>query len=264
MLISNCSNFRSRDSTGTESPDSAASIKRVPLAELPIKTPSPFSLNGVKSVNSGFSCISHGLNDLSSARRHGVSMDLSDPFITPIKQTEFSSGNQSLLMPSLLDDDFDESILREIDAICEKSAAKAEMEGQNNRFYEENQHNNGSSSNFKSGSEPVTTNENLRMDSALDMCDDKKSSAEEMDTFEIIQTGSMPDEYIKYLQSLNDKQREAACSDISTPLLIVAGPGSGKVSLMPSFALSHDFLLKFVIKFHFIYSMVKSEISFCL
>ncbi|PWA63590.1 PAZ domain-containing protein [Artemisia annua] len=37
----------------------------------------------------------------------------------------------------------------------------------------------------------------------------------------------MPDEYAKYKKSLNDRQREAACSDISVPLMIVAGPGIG-------------------------------------
>ncbi|KAK3033215.1 hypothetical protein RJ639_033095 [Escallonia herrerae] len=39
---------------------------------------------------------------------------------------------------------------------------------------------------------------------------------------------SMPEEYAKYMQSLNDRQREAACSNISVPLMIVAGAGSGK------------------------------------
>ncbi|RXH94817.1 hypothetical protein DVH24_024501 [Malus domestica] len=41
---------------------------------------------------------------------------------------------------------------------------------------------------------------------------------------------NMPDEYLKYLLSLNERQREAACSYISVPLMIVAGPGSGKTS----------------------------------
>ena len=45
----------------------------------------------------------------------------------------------------------------------------------------------------------------------------------------------MPKEYSKYLHSLNDRQREAACTDISVPLMIVAGPGSGKVLFSPSF-----------------------------
>lgn len=43
---------------------------------------------------------------------------------------------------------------------------------------------------------------------------------------------SMPKKYYDYLQSLNEAQREAACSNISVPLMIVAGPGSGKTSTM--------------------------------
>ncbi|XAR66087.1 DNA helicase [Bertholletia excelsa] len=49
---------------------------------------------------------------------------------------------------------------------------------------------------------------------------------------ETAQTGTMPEDYAKYMNSLNDRQREAACSDISIPLMIVAGPGSGKTSTM--------------------------------
>lgn len=41
--------------------------------------------------------------------------------------------------------------------------------------------------------------------------------------------GCVPKKYYEYLQSLNDRQREAACSDVTIPLMIVAGPGSGKV-----------------------------------
>ncbi|KAG2645498.1 hypothetical protein PVAP13_2KG427300 [Panicum virgatum] len=44
--------------------------------------------------------------------------------------------------------------------------------------------------------------------------------------------GCAPKKYYEYLHSLNDKQREAACSDVVVPLMIVAGPGSGKTSTM--------------------------------
>ncbi|KAM0868494.1 hypothetical protein ACQ4PT_041286 [Festuca glaucescens] len=40
--------------------------------------------------------------------------------------------------------------------------------------------------------------------------------------------GCAPRKYYEYLHSLNDRQREAACSDVAVPLMIVAGPGSGK------------------------------------
>jgi hypothetical protein len=43
--------------------------------------------------------------------------------------------------------------------------------------------------------------------------------------------GCAPRKYYEYLHSLNDRQREAACSDVAVPLMIVAGPGSGKVHL---------------------------------
>ncbi|XP_078148491.1 P-loop containing nucleoside triphosphate hydrolases superfamily protein [Carex rostrata] len=42
----------------------------------------------------------------------------------------------------------------------------------------------------------------------------------------------MPEKYKEYFKSLNDKQREAACNDVSVPLMIAAGPGSGKTSTM--------------------------------
>ncbi|PIA28520.1 hypothetical protein AQUCO_04200124v1 [Aquilegia coerulea] len=45
-------------------------------------------------------------------------------------------------------------------------------------------------------------------------------------------TAGFPKAYSDYLQSLNGQQKEAACTDISTPLMIVAGPGSGKTSTM--------------------------------
>ncbi|KAL6862165.1 hypothetical protein ACP4OV_016814 [Aristida adscensionis] len=44
--------------------------------------------------------------------------------------------------------------------------------------------------------------------------------------------GCAPRKYYEYLHSLNDRQREAACSDVAVPLMIVAGPGSGKTSTM--------------------------------
>ncbi|KAJ0961820.1 hypothetical protein J5N97_029648 [Dioscorea zingiberensis] len=44
--------------------------------------------------------------------------------------------------------------------------------------------------------------------------------------------GVVMDKYSEYLQKLNDEQREAACADIAVPLMIIAGPGSGKTSTM--------------------------------
>ncbi|KAL5795453.1 hypothetical protein ACOSQ2_000273 [Xanthoceras sorbifolium] len=230
---------KTRDAFEIESPGEVTSIKRVALTEIPINTPSPHSLKGGYS---SISCAKYRsvrktelINDVQNARASVVPMDsecLSDLFITPVKQLESSNSSESFFMPSLLDDDFDESILQEIDAICEKSASKVEKDCQNSSSYYENQHNDNSSNDFKSGSESVTTNENKRMDVLLEAGDDMKSRAEETNTSRIIENGSMPDEYSKYLQSLNDRQHEAACCEVSTPLMIVAGPGSGKTSTM--------------------------------
>ncbi|KAH9705905.1 dna helicase [Citrus sinensis] len=225
---------KSRDSNSIpiESPDSITSVKRVPLAEIPVSTPSLQTINGVKSVVGEFSGISCVLNDLSNERTNGVPLDISDPFITPIKQPEFFNMSESFSMPSPLDDDFDDSILQEIDAICEKSAAKDVRKAQNSGIYEETHQNDNSCTHLNASLESVTTNENIRMDISMDLAGDMKSSMEKTDTIQTIKTGNMPDEYSKYLQSLNDQQLEAACGDMSTPLLIVAGPGSGKTSTM--------------------------------
>ncbi|KAH9705903.1 dna helicase [Citrus sinensis] len=233
---------KSRDSNSIpiESPDSITSVKRVPLAEIPVSTPSLQTINGVKSVVGEFSGISCVLNDLSNERTNGVPLDISDPFITPIKQPEFFNMSESFSMPSPLDDDFDDSILQEIDAICEKSAAKDVRKAQNSGIYEETHQNDNSCTHLNASLESVTTNENIRMDISMDLAGDMKSSMEKTDTIQTIKTGNMPDEYSKYLQSLNDQQLEAACGDMSTPLLIVAGPGSGK-GISPSNILAMTF-----------------------
>ncbi|KAK0589617.1 hypothetical protein LWI29_016388 [Acer saccharum] len=239
--------LKTRDAFEIESPGQVTSIKRVALREIQINTPPSYSLNG---GHSSILCTKYTsvhktelINDVKNAPATDAVMNsecLCDPFITPLKQQASSNSSESFLMPSLLDDDFDESILQEIDAICERSASKAEIECHNSSSYEENQHNNNSSNDFKSGSESVTANENIRMDVPLEPGDDMKSIGEEMDTSQILESGSMPDEYLKYLQSLNDRQREAACCDVSTPSMIVAGPGSGK-GISPSNILAMTF-----------------------
>ncbi|VAH29874.1 unnamed protein product [Triticum turgidum subsp. durum] len=53
--------------------------------------------------------------------------------------------------------------------------------------------------------------------------------------------GCAPRKYYEYLHSLNDKQREAACSDVAVPLMIVAGPGSGKTGNMYNYNVINSF-----------------------
>ncbi|KAK8577631.1 hypothetical protein V6N13_027899 [Hibiscus sabdariffa] len=267
------------DGRESKLPDSNTGIKRVPLMEMPMNT-RPFSANEYKSIN-----CQHG--EFSCVRSIAGSMDtecMSGPFITPIKQPAFSTLSDSFSTPSLLDEDFDESIYEEIDAIfehqsaakaekedlnvkvymdgqqndisicndhitslplttnenvraesavCEhQSAAKAEREDLNVKVYMDGQQNGNSTCNDHITSLPLTTNENVRAESAADTRNIFGLKEEDLCTSDAAQSGNMPGEYSKYLQSLNDRQRGAACSDISIPLMIVAGPGSGKTSTM--------------------------------
>ncbi|PPD73182.1 hypothetical protein GOBAR_DD29887 [Gossypium barbadense] len=190
------------DGIERELPASNTGIKRIALMEMPTNTPR-FSTTGYKSINR-----QHG--DFSSARSVAGAIDIgcmSGPFMTPIKQPAFSNLSDPFLTPSLLDEDFDESIFEEIDAICEHQ-------------------------NDRTATLLFTMNENVRAESAVDTRNYFGLKEEDLCTLGDKQSGNMPDEYSRYLQSLNDKQREAACSDISIPLMIVAGPGSGKTSTM--------------------------------
>ncbi|KAL6291287.1 hypothetical protein ACE6H2_008797 [Prunus campanulata] len=188
---------------GIQTPAQLNSIQRVPLAGLP-NTPSlsPFSANCCKSYGGEYSSAScsGGL----SINRIESSLSGSDSFTTPIRQPQCSTSFNSFSAPRFLDeDDFDESILQEIDALIEQ---KPSVE--------------------------------IHHDD-IESCDGDASTASVLPVNADNQTDSinhglpnMPDEYSKYLLSLNERQREAACSDISIPLMIVAGPGSGKTSTM--------------------------------
>ncbi|KAM5556979.1 ATP-dependent DNA helicase SRS2-like protein [Rosa sericea] len=167
--------------------------RRAPLAELPVNTPSPFS---VKRCNSAVSESSTGSYCESSS---SVITRIEDSFTTPIRQPQFCTPVDSFSAATGIlddDDDFDESVLQEIDALIEQKTLQVQRDVNVN----------GSAvARVISGGGGDSTDHGLP---------------------------SMPDEYLKYLQSLNDRQREAACSDIATPLMIAAGPGSGKTSTM--------------------------------
>ncbi|XP_011003551.1 PREDICTED: ATP-dependent DNA helicase SRS2-like protein At4g25120 isoform X2 [Populus euphratica] len=183
---------------------------RFPLAEVSTNLPPS------RFVQKGVTRMSEVVNGSA-----GENKCLSESFVTPVKKPEVSGFSDCLSTHSssasiLDDDDFDESILEEIDAICEqKSVVKVEKESPNRSFSvecERDQGNEGSLASLESGMRDV-----------LDSPTEEKS---------ICPSGNMPEEYVKYLQGLNDRQREAACSDISVPLMLIAGPGSGKTSTM--------------------------------
>ncbi|XP_043806045.1 ATP-dependent DNA helicase SRS2-like protein At4g25120 isoform X2 [Manihot esculenta] len=233
--------------TASPSPDQVTSIKRVPLVEMQMNTPSPIRANGIESTGSkvrsdlcssmaGFVPRNGLINNISSSRAMSISLGDKcslDCFTTPIKYPECLCLSDYLSKPSILDDDFDESILNEIDAICEQnSAAKVEIQSSNSSLLEENKYKEENiGCNFAS-SVSVSADDDMRTRVAFESSGDLVSRKEEKDTSQLIEHGNMPEEYSKYLQSLNNRQREAACSDISVPLMIVAGPGSGKTSTM--------------------------------
>ncbi|XP_076930968.1 ATP-dependent DNA helicase SRS2-like protein At4g25120 [Bidens hawaiensis] len=137
-------------------------------------------------------------NDYYRSRSCGEEMSLDD-----FKENDFGiSLTKQQSSSTFFYEDFDDSVLAEIDAICE------------------------------SGVKPKAAVDELKSEYAI-------TNGCEITTDVVLDgtgcgglTEGMPDEYAKYMQSLNDRQREAACSDISIPLMIVAGPGSGKTSTM--------------------------------
>ncbi|GLU20859.1 hypothetical protein SLE2022_370370 [Rubroshorea leprosula] len=216
--------------------------KRIPLMEISVNTPSPCSRTGNKLIQSEYRSISDDSSYIhrtesnrenSDERKVFVSINnkhVSDPFVTLIKQPECASLSDYFSTPSLLDDDFDESMLEEIDAICEQqSAAKAERQDPIVSLDVGSSRNDISTDDFIATSDILSLSHDVRALDNGDVLDPK-----EFDISIALSTSceSMPEEYSKYIQSLNDKQREAACSDISIPLMIVAGPGSGKTSTM--------------------------------
>ncbi|KAJ4867270.1 P-loop containing nucleoside triphosphate hydrolases superfamily protein [Raphanus sativus] len=127
---------------------------------------------------------------------------------------------------SLLDDDIDDSVLEEIDAICEQSARKIACQTPSTSMTQ-------TPSKDKKSSD-LTAELDSRDVKVLEPASEVKLELNEETNVaaDPALITSMPEECSKYLQSLNDRQRDAACSDISTPLMVIAGPGSGKTSTM--------------------------------
>lgn len=293
----------------TTSSDRIDGDKRFPLTEIPMNTPSPIyekgsnkTLNGFTSVKGSQVCeLDSSINartkcetqrqtvetlKLSSNRSESVEANLSEnggsvqvesmvglnTYITPVRQPAFSGLSESSFSSTVLDDDFDEHILDEIDALCEKnSKGKPEMKRFNNIPIENHYINNldkednlnpivssdssghecilisrgneESEAERLKSSEPdnsnlVRSDEAFKLECILNSTGNQECEVEDPKSSKATDTGSkleatdiknMPEDYIKYVESLNDRQQEAACSDISIPLIIVAGPGSGKV-----------------------------------
>lgn len=226
-------------------------ISRTPLTEIQINTHSPVSLSGVDLLNTVYSNKSNqrlSINDSKGsvhleADTTGITTEnvfSSECVITPPKESEQCSSGDTYYSPSVLDEDFDETILKEIDALCEQqSTAKKERQSSFSAVSVEVRHNlcDDSSSGVSGRLESVTV-EKLQGDESMGgtaLAEKEEGS----DSFQAPDRGctlegssGMPGAYSKYVQSLNEMQKEAACCNISTPLMIVAGPGSGKVCFL--------------------------------
>nr|XP_027107264.1 ATP-dependent DNA helicase SRS2-like protein At4g25120 isoform X2 [Coffea arabica] len=254
-----------------ESPAQVVGIKRLPLSEIPMNAPSSETINlrirnyntdscprvpakvnvdicatadtknviNISSLKTPIEqsecCVNlSSSNDVDlNARQRDVFLKDgigSDSFVTPVRQTSCSSLSEPLSFSTVLDDDFDESILEEIDALCNKSAAKSEIEVSNS-IPLEIQHVSNRSGKENTFINLVLSDKKFNTESALNSSSSQECVSEVLRNSDT-QVQSMPEEYAKYIMSLNERQREAACSDISIPLVIVAGPGSGKTSTM--------------------------------
>ncbi|KAL6531201.1 hypothetical protein OROHE_014270 [Orobanche hederae] len=241
-------------------------IKRLPLSEISTNTSSPVALkscklskkngddtnNGVKSEihltpfrQSGFSsslcsdneCLSLGDGSVSNSycnklREYDSSYDFeSRANSNSIKPPDFHDTDNSILT-SILNDDFDESILEQIDALCEqKTSLKFDREDVT-MPRRENEIVIKSCEEDIAVTSSVVNDGTLKPEDILDSVRDEACGVNGLGKSDNLLLKNMPAEYAKYIQSLNDEQREAACSDISIPLVIVAGPGSGKTSTM--------------------------------
>ncbi|XP_014513588.1 ATP-dependent DNA helicase SRS2-like protein At4g25120 [Vigna radiata var. radiata] len=211
--------------------------KRVPLAEVPLNMfNAAVNYHGPSSEsnNGSFNARSVSVSALGSANEN-LCQSL---FETPRREPEGSKPKELdyFAASGLLDDDFDDSILEQIDILVEQKSAEKAAEQQLDRICDEkvlNQSNIAGEVSLSSGC--ITVSVGLGNGHLLNSGVDLHTKQEEVDTSLqglLNSNSSMPEEYLKYLQSLNDRQREAACTDISTPLMIVAGPGSGKTSTM--------------------------------
>ena len=273
-----------------ETPAQVTGIKRIPLSEIPMNTPSPASVKGLKMRESEFrssscsrdlsvikiddslstrtTCVAlenavvpysfqtptcllesssslcsegisvHGIESIDVSLSERVTSDVMEDrspinsFIAPVRQLHFSALSKSSSVSSVLDEDFDESILQEIDAVCEqKAVVRSDREGCSDNFLMEIQSLEANSMEHKTNLSSVFP-DLLKAEGTSSSSKDQECGVRGLRISEAAQNVNMPEEYVKYMDSLNDRQREAACSDISIPLMIVAGPGSGKVCFL--------------------------------
>ncbi|CAI9091956.1 OLC1v1027080C1 [Oldenlandia corymbosa var. corymbosa] len=229
-----CNKLKNRDSLARICPEVLAADKDDDnsTAEIDVGILSSFS-TPIKQADSLINSTYVGTGEDPRKVRNGVVTEVGpvyNSFVTPVRQFGWSGLIQTSSLPSVLDDVFDDSVLEEIDALCEKSVARPEREVSKStavdiQYDDKNSRENNTSLNLLIAEEELNN-----PPVSISSCDHE--SAQDVLRNSETHCKSMPEEYSKYLKSLNDRQMEAACGDISTPLMIVAGPGSGKTSTM--------------------------------
>ncbi|XP_020519936.1 ATP-dependent DNA helicase SRS2-like protein At4g25120 isoform X1 [Amborella trichopoda] len=222
------------------------------------------------------------MNSPAKIRTEIVRDCISTTLATPMVPSVRHSVDDTLSPVSFFDEEFDDSILKEIDALCEQQST---MKKERRRFSHSNLSgqimvssqnsvntsviscNLGASVKFQADESIVKSLHNglstmhdrgehasisadVQDNSRSPNQSDVKRNVESFSNHSMTSTvvnhddstnpslslgeGSATDAqaYSEYLKSLNDMQKEAATSDIERPLLILAGPGSGKTSTM--------------------------------
>lgn len=206
-------------------------FNRIPLMELSANTPHKRFKPSFESSGDGYPC---GLRipsprcdletEFTNAFQTEISADKGVSFVTPLKGPErITLSSARSTSSSLLDDDIDDSFLEEIDIICQQSAARKTACQTPTTSVTQTPSKDNKSSDLKAGLDSMAVESGSYV--KLELNEDTTIAADPA------LINYMPDECSKYMQSLNDRQRDAACSEISTPLMVIAGPGSGKVGI---------------------------------
>ncbi|KAL9247425.1 hypothetical protein vseg_020857 [Gypsophila vaccaria] len=155
-----------------------------------------------------------------------------ESFVTPMntggRLFDPIDTNQCFIVPSVLDEDFDNTILEEIDSLCTGSGVKSLPREVNSGpdCTRKTETNDDSFSTMKLF--PHVELENRR----CDLEDSSPSHTERVNIIGAKEFPGMSETSSKFMVSLNEDQLEAASTDALKPLMVVAGPGSGKTSTM--------------------------------
>ncbi|CAN8325862.1 unnamed protein product [Cochlearia groenlandica] len=221
--------LRIKESMCTESVSEHSSFNRIPLMELSANTQQQQQQQQQKRLKPEVESSGDGYLSGMSIPKVIDAFQSPGPFVTPLKEPERVTLSHGCSTFSLLDDDdIDDSILEEIDAIVEQSERKTACQTPSTIITQT----------LSKDSDDKNSDIRASLDSRSVHFFEPDSNVEVEVNEEATVSADpalikpMPDECSKYMQSLNDRQRDAACSDISTPLMVIAGPGSGKTSTM--------------------------------